>query len=102
MKPDKVKNFIILGELSLDGKIRHVAGILPIAIETRNRDFDGLIIPLSNADEGAIVGGVNIYPFENLTEVVNFLNGELDVVPHTVEEEEIFRTEREYLLDFRM
>lgn len=100
VKPDKVKNFIILGELSLDGKIRHVAGILPIAIETRKRDFEGLIIPRSNADEGAIVGGVNIYPFENLTEVVNFLNGELEVVPHTVDEKEIFRTEREYLLDF--
>jgi magnesium chelatase family protein len=100
VKPDKVKNYIILGELSLDGKIRNVAGVLPIAVETRNKNFEGLIIPKGNADEGAIVGGVGIYPFENLIDVVNFLNGELDVVPHTVDEKEIFRSDREYLLDF--
>ncbi len=100
IKPDKVKRFIILGELSLDGKIRTVAGVLPIAIETRRHDFDGLIIPRDNADEGAIVGGINIYPFDNLTDVVNFLNDELEVVPHKVEEKEIFKTDRDFLLDF--
>ncbi len=100
IEPGKVKNFIILGELSLDGKLRSVSGILPIAIEASKQSFDGMIVPRMNGDEGAIVGGVNVYPFETLTEVVNFLNGELAVSPHKVNEESIFNESSEYLIDF--
>jgi magnesium chelatase family protein len=96
----KVKNFIILGELSLDGKLRSVSGVLPIAIEASKHNFDGIILPSSNADEGAIVGGVNIYPFETLEEVVKFLNGELSVSPHIVDVEKIFNDSYDYLIDF--
>jgi len=100
IKSDNVRKYIILGELSLDGKIRSVSGVLPIAIEARNKNFDGIILPAQNADEGAIVGGVNIYPFETLTDVVKFLNGELDVKPHTVNEDKIFNNFENYILDF--
>jgi magnesium chelatase family protein len=96
----KVKNFIILGELSLDGKLRSVSGVLPIAIEASKHNFDGIILPSSNADEGAIVGGVNIYPFDTLEEVVKFLNGELSVSPHIVDVEKIFNDSYDYLIDF--
>jgi magnesium chelatase family protein len=96
----KVKNFIILGELSLDGKLRSVSGVLPIAIEASKHNFDGIILPTSNADEGAIVGGVNIYPFDTLEEVAKFLNGELSVSPHIVDVEKIFIDSYDYLIDF--
>ncbi|MFZ4590216.1 MAG: magnesium chelatase domain-containing protein, partial [Ignavibacteria bacterium] len=85
IEPDKVRNYIILGELSLDGKLRSVSGILPIAIEASKHNFEGMIVPASNGDEGAIVGGINIYPFETLVEVVKFLNGELSVSAHKVD-----------------
>src|SRR5665647_257268 len=100
IQADKVKNFIILGELSLDGKLRSVSGVLPIAIEATKHNFDGMILPSLNADEGAIVGGVNIYPFETLEDVVKFLNGELSVSPHKVDEKRIFNDSYDYLIDF--
>jgi magnesium chelatase family protein len=100
IQSDKVKNFIILGELSLDGKLRSVSGILPIAIEASKHKFEGMILPAVNGDEGAIVGGVNIYPFETLGDVVKFLNGELSVSAHRVDEEKIFNDTYDYLIDF--
>ena len=100
IQADKVKNFIILGELSLDGKLRSVSGVLPIAIEATKHNFEGMILPSLNADEGAIVGGVNIYPFETLEGVAKFLNGELSVSPHRVDEEKIFNDSYDYLIDF--
>lgn len=98
--PDKVKNFIILGELSLDGKLRSVSGVLPITIEASKHNFEGIIIPKVNGDEAAIVGGVNVYPFETLEEVANFLNGDLAVIPHKVDEQKIFNSSFDSLLDF--
>jgi len=100
IKPDKVKKYIILGELSLDGKLRSVSGALPIAIEAKKKNIEGIILPSVNADEAAFVEGVNIYPFENLSDVVKFLNGEREVAPHKVNPEEIFRTSENYLIDF--
>jgi len=96
----KVKNFIILGELSLDGKLRGVSGVLPIAVEASKHNFDGMILPFSNADEGAIVGGINIYPFDTLGDVAKFLNGELSISPHKVDEEKIFNDSCDYVIDF--
>lgn len=98
--PDKVKNFVILGELSLDGKLRSVSGVLPITIEASKHNFEGIIIPKVNGDEAAIVGGVNVYPFETLEEVANFLNGDLAIIPHKVDEQKIFNESYDYLLDF--
>lgn len=100
IEADKVKNYIILGELSLDGKVRSVSGVLPIAVEASRHNFEGMIVPSVNGDEGAIVGGTNIYPFETLGEVAKFLNGELAVSPHKVDEEKIFNETIDYLIDF--
>ncbi|MCU0371656.1 MAG: YifB family Mg chelatase-like AAA ATPase [Ignavibacteria bacterium] len=100
IKPDKVKKYIILGELSLDGKLRSVSGALPIAIEAKKKNIEGIILPSVNADEASFVEGVNIYPFENLSDVVKFLNGEREVAPHKVNPEKIFRTAENYLIDF--
>ena len=67
--------YLIVGELSLDGSILLVHGILPIAIKARNNNFPNLIIPKANVSEASVVEGINIYGFEKLSEVVEFFHG---------------------------
>lgn len=72
--------YLIVGELSLDGSILPVHGILPIAIKARNNNFTNLIIPKANVSEASVVEGINIYGFEKLSEVVEFFHG--NYLPH--------------------
>lgn len=76
MKPDHLEEYILLGELSLDGKLRPVKGVLPIALMAKEQHIRGIIVPKGNGKEGAVVEGIAIYEAESLIEVVNFLNGE--------------------------
>lgn len=71
------KDFIILGELSLDGSVRHINGILPTLIAGVQNGFKNYIIPKSNANEASYIQGINVYAVENLTQVVNFLTGNI-------------------------
>ncbi|MCX6163768.1 MAG: YifB family Mg chelatase-like AAA ATPase [Ignavibacteriae bacterium] len=98
--PEKIKDYIFIGELSLDGKLRKVPGVLPIAIEAKARNFKGIILPKENAKEAAIVEGIEVYPFENLVEIYDFLNGRLVVEPYRLNINEVFENERKYILDF--
>ncbi|MBQ4049807.1 MAG: YifB family Mg chelatase-like AAA ATPase [Clostridia bacterium] len=68
-------DFIVLGELSLDGKIRHVRGLLPILISARESGYKNFIIPEANEKEASYVQGINAYAFDSLSKVVEFLNG---------------------------
>jgi magnesium chelatase family protein len=97
---EKLRKYVFLGELSLDGRLRRVPGVLPVTIEARAKKFDGIIVPKENADEAAIVGGVNVYPFDNLRDVFDFLNGTLEVQPHTINEEDVFAYNQNYFADF--
>ena len=72
---------VIMGELSLDGTLNPIKGILPIAIQAREEGFTGLIVPKNNAREAAVVNDLNVYGVENLNEVVDFLNGTLEIAP---------------------
>jgi magnesium chelatase family protein len=65
---------IFIGELSLDGKIREVNGVLPMIVEAKKKGFKEFFVPIKNAKEAALVDDVNVYPCENLFQVVNFLN----------------------------
>lgn len=100
VSPSRVKDYIFIGELSLDGKLRPVTGVLPIAIEGRKNNFKGIILPVENAKEAAIVEGIDVYPFESLIEVIDFLNGDVDPKPFTVNVKELFEQEKNYLVDF--
>lgn len=71
---DHLRDFIMVGELSLDGKLNAVNGILSIAIQAQKDGFKGLIVPMDNAKEAAVVEGLEVFSFEHLTDVVNFLN----------------------------
>jgi magnesium chelatase family protein len=78
----RLQKYIVLGELSLDGSIRKVNGILPIALAARDAsDIEGLIIAEGNRKEAAVVEGVNVFPVRNLKETVDFLNGRTELFP---------------------
>jgi magnesium chelatase family protein len=72
---------VILGELSLDGKIRSVSGVLPMAIETKNKCIKEMVLPIGNVQEASFVEGLSIYGFQRLDELLRFLQGELVVEP---------------------
>ncbi|OEU70081.1 MAG: ATP-dependent protease [Desulfuromonadales bacterium C00003093] len=79
---ENLKNFILLGELSLDGRIKPVRGVLPITVAARKWGDRSLILPTENADEGAVVAGPPVYAVRDLGDVVALLNGEREFTPH--------------------
>ncbi len=94
-------SFLIMGELSLDGSLQPVRGILPMALRARDEGFRGLIVPARNASEGAVVNGIDVYGMNNLSEVTEFLNGFKKYEPVKVDLDEIFRTQaNRYESDF--
>ncbi len=80
---DKVHEYIIMGELSLDGGLQPIRGVLPIAIKAKEEKFKGIILPKKNAKEAAIVSGLEVYGVENIKEVIGFFNGNI-VLEQTV------------------
>ena len=100
----QVKNlgdFVIMGELSLDGNVRPINGTLPIAIQARKEKFKGLVVPLQNAKEAAIVNDIEVYGVSTLTEAVEFLSGNLIIDATTVDTREMFKDEIDYFsVDF--
>jgi magnesium chelatase family protein len=99
--PELLEDFVIVGELSLDGFIRPVHGVLPIAVEARREGKKGFIVPRANAKEAAIVKGIDVYPMDSLVETVAYLNGEHRLLkPFVVEVSEIFSTTPKYPVDF--
>jgi len=73
---DKLGKYVLMGELSLDGSLQPIKGVLPIAINARKEGFEGFILPKQNAREAAVVDKLKVYGAENLREVTDFLNGE--------------------------
>ncbi|HMS65481.1 MAG TPA: YifB family Mg chelatase-like AAA ATPase [Ignavibacteria bacterium] len=100
VSPVKVKDYLFIGELSLDGKLRPVTGVLPIALEARRNNFKGVILPNENAKEAAIVEGIDVHPFETLLEVIDFLNDEVSPKPFKINVKALFEQDQNYLVDF--
>jgi magnesium chelatase family protein len=80
-----LSDYVMVGELSLDGGVRGVRGALPIAIAARTKKIPNLIMPEVNAREAAVVSGVNVYPVKSLIDVVNLLNRGDDLLPLKVD-----------------
>jgi magnesium chelatase family protein len=96
-----IESFVLMGELSLDGTLQPVKGILPIALRAREEGFKGIIVPSKNALEAAVVSGLEVYGMENLGDVVEFFNGTLHFTPVMVDLNEIFSREaNKYEVDF--
>ena len=76
INPEKLTDYVIMGELSLDGAVRPIKGALPIAIQARKENFKGLIVPKQNAREAAMVNNLNVYGVGHLNDVINFFKDE--------------------------
>ncbi|MFT7299251.1 MAG: magnesium chelatase family protein, partial [Sphingobacteriales bacterium] len=90
MEGKKLEEFIIMGELSLDGELRPIRGVLPIAIQARKDGFKGLIVPKANAEEASIVDNLEVYGFNRLNEVIEFFNGTSTVKPEVMDTRDVF------------
>ena len=99
IEAEKLADSVFVGELSLDGAIRGVRGVLPVTAEARDKGFKRIYVPKENAMEAAVVDGIEVLPVESLSEVAASLNGEVEIEPEC---SEIYGTEEEqsYAEDF--
>ena len=82
---DRHKDFLIAGELALDGRVRKIKGALPLALLAKDKKFRGVILPEENAREAAVVEGLQVYPVANLAQAVSFLNEQLPLDPYELD-----------------
>jgi len=93
IKADEVDKYIIMGELSLDGSLQPIKGVLPIAIKAKEEGFKGFFLPKQNVKEAAIVAGLDCYGVENISEVIDFFEGRGTLEPTTINtREEFYKT----------
>lgn len=91
---DELDRYIIMGELSLDGSLQPIRGALPIAIKAREEGFKGIMLPLQNAQEAAIVDDLAVYGIENVMQVIDFFSGNLELQPTVVNtRDEFFKSQ---------
>ena len=98
---NELNNYVIMGELSLDGNLRPIKGALPIAIMVREMGFKGFILPKENAREAAVVDKIDVYGVENLKEIINFFGGTAKLEPVVVNtREEFYQNISKHDVDF--
>ncbi|MFA5143936.1 MAG: YifB family Mg chelatase-like AAA ATPase [Candidatus Omnitrophota bacterium] len=100
IKCESLNDYIFCGELSLDGRLKPITGALPIAIAMKDLKKTRLVLPKENAKEAAVVSGVEVYPLETLSDVVDFINKRVDVKPHKSNIEISIRKNSRYKVDF--
>lgn len=90
IKTDKLQDYILMGELSLDGTLQPIKGILPITLKSKEEGFKGIIVPKANSLEAAVVENFDVYGMDNLREVVDFMNGDFCPDPVRIDTESNF------------
>ena len=101
VKTDMLSDYMIMGELGLDGKIQPIRGALPIAIRARKEGFKGLIVPQQNIREAAVVNKIQVYGMGNMLDVVRFMNGEGGFEPTFIDtRREFYEQQSSFDLDF--
>lgn len=99
--PERLSEYVIMGELSLDGSIQPIKGALPIAIQARKENFKGLIVPQQNAKEAGMVNNLHVYGVSHISEVINFFKDETSLQPIVVNtREEFFNDQYNFEFDF--
>jgi magnesium chelatase family protein len=101
LKAHKIADYSIVGELSLDGTVRAIPGVLPLTLGARKEGIKGILVPKDNANEAAIVDGINVIPVGTLRETIGFLSGQMAIEPHRIDAGEVFRSASVYHEDFR-
>ena len=87
---DAIKGFAFIGELSLDGKVNKVNGVLPMCIEAYRLGIKRIIVPYANRLEAGVVKGLEVYPVKSLTDTISFLNGEMNIDPFETDVSNLF------------
>lgn len=101
IRSKKIKESLILGELALDGSLRPVKGVLPMAVEARKRGLKYIVLPEANGFEAAVVSGITVVGFKKLNEVIAWFQDSLEHTPVTVDLNSLFNSaEKDKLLDF--
>jgi len=85
IKATDIEKYVIMGELSLDGSLQPIKGALPIAIKAKDEGFKGFFLPQQNAKEAAIVTGLDVYPIENITEVIDYFEEKSTIEPMIID-----------------
>ena len=99
--PEKLTEYIMMGELSLDGAVQSIKGALPIAITARKEGFKGLIVPIQNAREAAMVTNIEVYGVQHINEVIDFFSDPSSLQPIVVNaREEFFHSQYDFEFDF--
>ncbi len=99
--PENLSRAMVVGELSLDGEVRPVRGILPVALAAREHELEQLILPKANESEAAVVEGIRRVPVSTLSEVVKYLKGDLQITPLDYDPAEIFSQQQHFEEDFQ-
>ena len=101
VKSDRLSQYMLMGELGLDGRLQPIRGALPIAIKARKEEFKGLIVPRQNIREAAVVNKLDVYGMDNLLDVVRFLNGVEGFQPTVIDtRREFYEQQSKFDLDF--
>ena len=101
VKSNRLSQYMLMGELGLDGRLQPIRGALPIAIKARKEEFKGLIVPRQNIREAAVVNKLDVYGMDNLLDVVRFLNGVEGFQPTVIDtRREFYEQQSKFDLDF--
>lgn len=97
---ESLGTYCVIGELALSGEVRRVRGVLPIAIMAREEGYRGMLVPVDNTEEAAVVAGLPVFPVRNLREAADFLAGKHAIAPHQVDSHEFFVSHSIYDEDY--
>ena len=97
---DSLNDYVFIGELSLNGKLNKVRGMLPMCIEARNLGIRKIIVPYENRFEAGIVKGIEVYPIKNLNEAIFHLNGNQIIEPFVTNLDDVLKEKNIYQIDF--
>ena len=100
LQSEKIQNYGIIGELSLDGSTRPARGILPMAIAAQRAGLEGLLVPVTNAEEAAVVADIKVIGVETLYEAVEFLTGNRELMRTTIDLKAAFKNNARYSVDY--
>lgn len=100
LQSDSLKRYIVVGELALDGRVRHVNGMLSMAMTAAQNGFSGMVVPLENAHEAAVVQDIEVFGVASMAQAVGFLTGQLPLDTTSIDVDELFNFAAVYDVDF--
>ena len=95
-----ISKYLVLGELSLDGRIKPVKGSLPMALAAKHADYTGIIVPYDNGREASVVEGITVLPVKTLSQLVNFFRGFTRITPQQTDISAVFKEAKDFEVDF--